>query len=446
MTNTASNNFEGGTDGVAVSTANSGGGSGTAFDSIFGTGLTFKSAAALHGTMGARVTAGSFGAGVYTTSSTKASGKMYFRPAGVTTGDLFVARVENGSGTRLFSLHINAAGKLRVDDASGTTGVFTFSNVLSGGTKYWYQYYIVAGTATNNGTIKVQYGVDGSQTPAETQYFNNGGANVGAGQTIGKVYFGPTGSSGTVDIDIDDIQFDNTLTDIIGWPAATPPTVSITANQNVANSASVTASVTASSSSSTIASYAWSVIYSSAATPTLTGASTSSVSFTATSDSTKGHLYILQCIVTDAASQSTTVTTEVRVPTGGDATTLPGAWSTAVGTWANVGGAATSGEALADSLDSTYLESTNLSSSAVSVRQRLAPMLSKNPFSLSQRFQTDVSASNTVKFRLYEGTTLRQEWTQTVTNAWAQYDFSVTTPGAISDWGNLYLEAYVTSP
>jgi len=48
--------------------------------------------------------------------------------------------------------------------------------------------------------------------------------------------------------------------------------------------------------------------------------------------------------------------------------------------------------------------------------------------------------------RLFEGTTQRQQWTQAITTAFNDYALSLTSPGAVTDWGNLYLEAAATSP
>ncbi|MGN6760517.1 MAG: hypothetical protein ACTHJI_04200 [Leifsonia sp.] len=442
------NNFEGGTDGVALTNINSGGASGTPFDAIFGTGAVYTSSSPIQGSMSMRVPVNTFGAGVYTLSNVShVAAKIKFRATTVGTTDLHIIRLHGGSNVRYFSVHQNALGKLRVDDATGTTGVFTFANALTAGTVYRLEVYVVAGSTTSNGTIKVAYYLGNSTTPVETAYFANGSANVGAGITFNQLYGGKYSQTPEEWV-FDELYYDTAASDFIGVTAGPPPTVSTPANQNVTASASVTASVTASSTSGTISSYAWSVIYSSTTSPTLTGASTNIVSFTATSDTTKGHLYILQCVVTDSNSLTTTITTEVRVPTTVDAAVLPGAGSNTVGSaWSNVGGAATAGDALADSSDTTYVESPALTTSAESTRYRLAPMVARNPLTINARSESDNGGTLTGKVRLYEGTTMRQEWTlATVTNAWADNALSVTTPGAISDWGNLYLEAVGTTP
>jgi hypothetical protein len=436
-----SNNFEGGTDGVAVSAGNSGGGSGNAFSAVFGTGLTFEDTAAYQGTMGARVAGGSFGAAQVNLSATAVAAQIYFRTGATpVSNDIHVIRLHAG-GTRLFSVHTNTAGKLRVSDATGTTGVTTFPTALSANTWYRLEVYVVAGTTTSNGTIKAAYYLGNSTTPVDTLYSNTA-ANVGTAQTFTILYMGKY-STGTEQFDFDAFSWNDAATDFIGVSAGAPPTVSTPATQNVATGANVSVSLTASSSSSTIASYAWSYVFPSSGGPTLTGTNTNMVSFTA---GAAGSLYVLQCVVTDANSLSTTVTTEVRVPTAGDAVTLPMPYSTSVGTWANVGGAANGGSAVGDSSDATYIESPALSSSAVSSRYRLQPMTARSSLILTARLAQDTSGATTVKVRLFEGSTQRQEWTQAITTSFVDYPLTVTTPGAITDWGNLYLEFVATAP
>lgn len=436
-----SNNFEGGSNGIAVTTGNSGGSSGTAFDAVFGTGLTYSSADATQGVMGASVAAGAIGAGQWNLSSVAhVAAKLKFTPKALATADTHLIRIHNGA-TRVFTVHINAAGKLRVDDATGTSGVFTFSNVLGVGTTYRLEAYVVAGSTTSNGTIKVAYYLGSSTTPVESAYVNTSANTGGSGTVFTLLYLGKYTTSPEA-YGFDEFAYDTAATDFIGI-TTTPPTVSTPANQNVAATGAVSVSVTASSSSATIASYAWSFTYPTSGAPTLTGASTANASFTA---GAVGNLYVLQCVVTDSNAVSTTVTTEVRVPTSGDATVLSGAASASVGSWSNVGGASTPADAVADTSDTTYVESATLGTTEFSDRFRLAPMTARSALNLTVRLAQDTSGSTTVKVRLFEGSTQRQQWTQAITTSFADYALSLTSPGAVTDWGNLYLEAAATSP
>jgi hypothetical protein len=436
------NNFEGGTDGVAVSVANSGGASGTPFSAIFGTGLTFEDTAAFQGSMGARVVGSAFGAGQITVSTTTLAAKMYFRTptSPAISTDMYLIRMHNGA-TRLASVHMNTAGKLRVADASGTSGIFTTTTVLAANTWYRIELYAVAGATTTTGTIRFAFYLGNSSTPVETQY-NNTAANVGTAVAFTTLYMGKY-SAGTEQYDFDAFSWDSAATGLIGVAAGSAPTVSQPANQNVAAAAAVSVAVTASSGSGTITSYAWSYVYPTSGGPTLSGTTTNTVSFTAGS---AGALYILQCVVTDSNGLTTTITAEVRVPSSGDVTALPGPSSASAGTWSNVGGAASSGAALGDTSDTTYVESATLNATPATIRFRLQPMTARSAFTVNARLAQDVSGAATAKVRLYEGATLRQEWTQAITTSFADYPLVVTTPANITDWGSLYLEFVGTAP
>ena len=79
------NNFEGGTDGVAISAANSGGTSGNAFDSITGSGIgEFETATSGQGSVCCRYNANTFPSIYFVWSSglgtlTDHYGRLYFR-------------------------------------------------------------------------------------------------------------------------------------------------------------------------------------------------------------------------------------------------------------------------------------------------------------------------------------------------------------------------------
>lgn len=220
------------------------------------------------------------------------------------------------------------------------------------------------------------------------------------------------------------------------------PTVTLSANQNVSAAATVNLTATAEDIDGTIASYAWTFDYPTSGAPTLTGGSTATPSFTAGS---AGALYVLRCTVTDNTGATGTATTEVRVPVGGGtaARNLPVAGTT-VGTWTNVGGASSNGAALADESDTTYLESGETSSTEQSIRIRVQPSGTRASATVACRLGTDAGTA-TAKVRLYEGNTLRQEWTQAVTTTTTNYTFTVTTPGNVTDWGNLFLEIAAVS-
>ena len=175
ITAPAYNSFEGGTNGTAITAGpgNSGGLSGTPFDAIYGTSFTFSSAAGdfMSGSKGAVIAASGFGGGQWNLSSApQCAANIGFNMKASATGDAFLCRLEDGTG-RIFSVHVNAAGKLRVDDATGTApGVFTFANALTPGQFYFVRLFTVPGAGTSDGVISVAYYVGTSQTPAETQF------------------------------------------------------------------------------------------------------------------------------------------------------------------------------------------------------------------------------------------------------------------------------------
>jgi epidermal growth factor receptor substrate 15 len=229
---------------------------------------------------------------------------------------------------------------------------------------------------------------------------------------------------------------------VIREVANVAPTATITANQNVAASASVSATMTASDSDGTIASYSWTgTRYSTTAEPTaitLTGATTATASYTASAST--GVLDVLTCVATDNGGLTVTKTTEVRVPTTGDITTLRGPGTG--GTWTNTGGAASEGAAIADASNTTYLESPVLTTTETTKRLRLAPAASRVALTLTTTVSQDVAGTISAKVRLFEGSTLRQESALTTTTSAADQVFSITSGAiaAVTDWGNLYLE------
>lgn len=222
-------------------------------------------------------------------------------------------------------------------------------------------------------------------------------------------------------------------------PPNVPPTVDVIGRQEVAAGALVNLSATGADSDGSIAGYAWSFDYPSSGAPTLTGANTATPSFTA---GAAGSLYILRCTVTDNSGATASATTEVRVPLVSSSWTARPLPTTGSGTsgWSIVGGSGTVGGALADESDATYIESAALTSTAQTRRVRVQPVATSTGVSFSARLSLSDAVAATVKMRLYEGSVLRQEWPVTVTNTPTTYDFALTTPSAIGDWGSLFLE------
>lgn len=217
ITAPAYNTFEGWTNGQTITAPGSGGVSGTQFDAIYGTSFTASAADAQSGAMGAVIAASGFGGGQWNLSSVSScAAYLMFDMKTLSTGDAHLVHFEDGTG-RIFSVHVNGAGKLRVDDATGTTGVFTFSTVLTAGQYYFLRVFATAGSTTSNGVIKVAYYVGTSQTPAETPYTSTT-ANLGAGRLFTKGMLGKLTASAEA-YGVDRFGMDPTASDYMPFPA-----------------------------------------------------------------------------------------------------------------------------------------------------------------------------------------------------------------------------------
>lgn len=134
-------------------------------------------------------------------STSGVAAHLYFKCVGsVPTSDTYLVRLESG-GTRYASVHINAAGKLRLSDAAGTTGVWTAATALTAGHWYRLEVIFISGSTTSNGTLKVDYYDCGTEdafidttTPVETGYSHTD-ANVGAAVTFDNLYLGKYSST-----------------------------------------------------------------------------------------------------------------------------------------------------------------------------------------------------------------------------------------------------------
>jgi hypothetical protein len=320
------------------------------------------------------------------------------------------------------------------------------ATILAAGSVVGGTYYRITGvinSATGAYTIKIYSGA--SSTTALNTVTGTASAFTST-NPISHIQLQAGGVSTVKTVDFDNLLIDDGSSSEIVPGANIPPNVALTANQNVAAGATVTATATATDSDGSIASYAWSVVgASSTATPTLTGGTTATVTFTAPA---AGNLVTLQCVVTDNSGGTATATTEVRVPLTGSTAAKPLKMAGSGGVATSVGGAATEGDALGDGLDTTYLDSGSLSSTETILRRmRYQPMNPRSDYQLTpMRFGTDTGTANYV-IRLYEGNTLRQTWTQAVTSTATNYTFTITAPGVISaigDWGNLYVEVAAT--
>lgn len=229
------NTAEGGINGATVTTANSGGASGTAFTTVAPTGTPtyqFKNNVAAHGTMsyGITATAGNYVNLVFPIVSavTQASARFYFYLHTLPSAGQDLFQILAG-GANVAMIGLSGTNRLAVKSKSTT--VNTFPTVLSAGT--WYRVEIQAqpGTSTTDGTISCQYYQADSTTPVDPVY---SASNVDAGTTgITNVQFGKMTSGTALDVSFDDIAWnDGTLTPIgSATNPAIPPTSSAGTDQ-----------------------------------------------------------------------------------------------------------------------------------------------------------------------------------------------------------------------
>ena len=225
------NTAEGGTNGTAVTTGNSGGGSGSAFTFIGGAGasrsIIFSTAQFMHGSLSydMSVVAGdtilpemSF------TSSPQCANQFYFRLPVLPSATVTIAQLRNASGNAA-KIAILATNKLNIQDATGTT-LHTFPTVLLANTWYRVELEAIPGTTTANGTINGGYylGDTTEGSPVDARYASGAAVNAG---TVNLTKFQPgiaqCSATGTFHVFYDDVAYDSTTSAPWGAGAATVP-------------------------------------------------------------------------------------------------------------------------------------------------------------------------------------------------------------------------------
>jgi len=322
-------------------------------------------------------------------------------PSATTT----ICQIRSQSDAQTGSININTAGKITIVNQGGTT-VFTGTTALTTGTTYRVS---ILNDATNaSGSQGYQFALyQGDSTTALDTYTSStyvfGSSTTGfSGVRVGK-----TGSGGTnVPMNLDDIRVTYPATALNAAETASPPP---SANAGGAKTAQVGANVTLAGSGSGTGtlSYQWTALSADGgAAATLANANTAN----ATVSPTAGGVLTYQLTVTDAATGLTaTDTATVYVPV---ATVRPLFVVANTGSWATTG-AANAAAALADSDATTYSQSPDAPSTAAVQRVRLAPLLTGSGFSLVVDYLMTGTTAGTGTVSLYEGTTLRKQWTLT---------------------------------
>jgi hypothetical protein len=181
---TLSNSFEGGTNATTITTGNSGGTSGTAFDAVTISGsntLTYSTTSPARGTLGMAVAIpGSSGNPAYATwagslitdqvggTTATTYGRVYLKlpaipnPGG--TGATLMRAMNSAGSAQRWSVRLNSSGQIQVADGTNTV-IATSTTTLTSGTVWRIE---VGGEGKASGTIECRIYLGHSITPTET--------------------------------------------------------------------------------------------------------------------------------------------------------------------------------------------------------------------------------------------------------------------------------------
>jgi hypothetical protein len=192
------NSFEGGTNNTNITTTNSGGASGDAFDGTDTASATlqFSSAQKHSGTLSGRCTyTGSnayanFGLGFSpTTTRTRTAFRFYvYLTSGgtFTTHELFTVLDSTLNEAPVF-VGLDASTKLQIKTNARSTVSFTATSALPKGAWYRIEVAVTIGSSTSNGAIDFAYYLGDSTTPVQS--FSSSSLNLGT-LDIGGGFFG----------------------------------------------------------------------------------------------------------------------------------------------------------------------------------------------------------------------------------------------------------------
>ncbi|MEW1990701.1 hypothetical protein [Microbacterium sp. NPDC078849] len=445
------NGFEAGANNTAITAANSGGGTDNAFG-VFGAGAKFSNVRAHSGSLSCEFTdsaTATYGAISYGAETLIAMRGSYWFTNPNSGGEFNLAGLYDAAGNSIAIFRLTATNVLRLYvSGGGGSNAWAPSTTMPTGQWVRFELLVEQGTTATGGRMRAAIFANNATTPlADSGWLEN--VNLGGGTVaITRTRFGKGApNSNASGVFMDDLLM-HTGADYASFPTSIgnePPSVSAGGDQTVAGGSTVLLAGTASDPGGSVASTAWSFVAAeSTGTPTLSGGNTLTPSFVA---GAAPQLYTLQLTATDNLGASSTDTVEIRVPASGaaDARPLPFA-ATKSGAWTRNGGTS-DGAALADESNTTYLESDAVSGAEQSIRFRLAPSTARATGKVQVTLGMDSGVGNW-QIRLFEGTTLRQAWTQAGVPATpTAYEFTLlpATISAITDWSNLSLELGVTS-
>jgi hypothetical protein len=343
-----------------------------------------------------------------------------------------IINVRHASG-QLFRIGISGTGAVQLKDSTG--GVLASTAAAAWAIDRWNRIECFwnnsGGSAAGTATLEVYDG--DSLTPTGT--LNVTTANLGTAVASHMDVGSPNSGSATDAHYFDSVQTNNGATSFIGPYVVVNqvPDVTAGAAQDVAAGATATLAFSVTDIDGTIASRATTFDFPTSGTPSISGGTGNTPSFTA---GAAPQLYLVKHTATDDDGGVGSAVAEVRVPTVGAGTSNPVAMDATakVGTWTKVGGSATEGAALADASDLTYMESAAISGTSQEITVRLLPRNALASGSITVRLSTDTGTA-TATIRLRRGTTVIQEWTQAVTAT--PTDYVLTLSGSAVTAANL---------
>lgn len=446
--------FEGGSEGLALSNANSG----SSTSSVGGGSHVFAAAARAHGGSGFTVSnvagSASFRRFPFAAAATTWQASIVVKlPASAVGGNVVLASFCNSSGVGRLKVIVNSSGTIYLAD-NGSAHTATVA--ASGDGVTWGGQYRIAIQAVGGSTTASQVNARAySGTPGTGWTSAIGTAiavtnwDLSVDQIVG-VDLGITGYvTAAITVGFDDLQVNDGAGSAIGDYVAVnakPTVLGSPAVQNVAAGAVVSATFTATDTDGSIVSRATDFAYP-ASGPAISNGGTQTPSFTA---GTAPNLYQLRQTVTDdGGATSDPAVVEVRVPTASDFSTLNGNGVTVGSAWTNVGALATMGATLRSTDDANYIESPTPTGVEQTITLRWQPATTRSSLTETFRFAASDATSVTVVVRLLEGSTVRKSFAARTftgtTFANAQYNLSASEIASIGDWGNLFLQFAVTA-
>lgn len=204
------NSAEGGSDGTAVTTGNSGGASGDAFSAITlsGTGaVTFETDAAVHDDLGYRSSGGASSTAYAraTWTADAACEIVWYQHCPVAPSSTFQLAALRSASSAALGVNMASAGNFQAVNAAGssvnnTSGSFTNRP----GARYRFQLRGVKGTGTGDGTIELRVYLGDSTVPLHT--YTSSAVNAGTAD-INQFRLGKVSTTTTpADIDWDSVR------------------------------------------------------------------------------------------------------------------------------------------------------------------------------------------------------------------------------------------------